>query len=148
IDYQPYGEATSTGAQPGSQKYANAQWNGGDALQALGLVQLGARLYDPAIGRFLSRDPVFDPGNFSTDALVANDRVNNADQSGMGCEGEQCPPTDLPPSCSPGVCGGPSGPEVPCDAKGCGPAHNGGSHREPHYSIKGLPPLPAGHFEN
>jgi RHS repeat-associated protein len=59
VDYQPYGEvASSSGAQPGSQKYTNAQWNGGDALAALGLSQLGARIYDPVIGRFLSRDPL------------------------------------------------------------------------------------------
>ena len=48
----------SNGAPPGSQKYQNQQWNGGDALAALGLSQLGARLYDPVIGRFLSRDPL------------------------------------------------------------------------------------------
>ncbi len=82
IDYQPYGEATSNGAQPGSQKYANAQWNGGDALQALGLVQLGARLYDPAIGRFLSRDPMFDPANLNAYAFAANDPVNKSDRRG------------------------------------------------------------------
>ena len=28
------------------------QWNDGDALAALGIVQMGARLYDPVIGRF------------------------------------------------------------------------------------------------
>jgi len=43
IDYAPFGEPTSTGAQPGSAAYSNDQWNGGDALTTLGVSQLGAR---------------------------------------------------------------------------------------------------------
>src|SRR5262249_14699922 len=57
VDYQPFGKANSTGAQPGSLLYSNEQWNGRDALAAFGISQLGARIYDPAMGRFLSRDP-------------------------------------------------------------------------------------------
>ena len=37
VDYTPFGEATSTGAQPGSSRYSNEQWNVGDALAALGI---------------------------------------------------------------------------------------------------------------
>ncbi len=36
VDYLPFGEATSSGAQPGSSLYSHDQWNGGDALAALG----------------------------------------------------------------------------------------------------------------
>jgi RHS repeat-associated protein len=86
VEYQPYGEATVSGAQPGSQKYANAQWNDGDALLALGLVQLGARLYDPAIGRVLSRDPLIITRTASTTnpyAFADNDPVNHSDPTGL-----------------------------------------------------------------
>jgi len=63
--------------------YTSEQWNGDDALAALGIDQLGARLYDPTIGRFVSRDPLFDPGNLNAYAFAANDPVNGSDPSGM-----------------------------------------------------------------
>jgi RHS repeat-associated protein len=83
VDYLPYGEVKDTaGAQPGTMNYTSEQWNGGNALAALGVTQLGARLYDPTIGHFLSRDPVFDPGNLNAYAFAGNDPVNHADPSG------------------------------------------------------------------
>jgi RHS repeat-associated protein len=87
IDYQPFGEVRNpSGATPGTTNYENEQWNGGDRLAAFGVVNLGARLYDPVIGRFLSRDPVFDPGNnFNPYAFAGNDPVNQSDPSGMWC---------------------------------------------------------------
>jgi len=86
ISYQPFGEATSTGAAPGTQKYTSEQWNQGDALAALGLSQLGARIYDPVIGRFLSRDPLVIPRTAATTnpyAFAYNDPVNSSDPSGL-----------------------------------------------------------------
>jgi len=89
VDYQPYGEviaSLSTGAQPGTTNYTSEQWNGQDALTLLGVSQLGARMYDPVIGRFLSRDPLIIPRTSSTTnpyAFAANDPVNKADPSGM-----------------------------------------------------------------
>lgn len=86
VDYQPFGTATSTGAQPGSKLYSNEQWNFGDALTAFGISKLGARLYDPAIGRFLSRDPLLVPRTAATTnpyAFAANDPVNSSDPSGL-----------------------------------------------------------------
>jgi RHS repeat-associated protein len=86
VDYQAFGEADSKGAQPGSQKFTSEQWNGGDALAALGLSHLGARLYDPVIGRFLSRDPLIIPRSAVTTnpyAFAANDPVNLSDPTGM-----------------------------------------------------------------
>jgi hypothetical protein len=41
VDYQPFGESASTGAPVGSGEYTRYQWNGGDALAAFALVQLG-----------------------------------------------------------------------------------------------------------
>ena len=52
-------------------------------------MQLGARLYDPAIGRFLSRDAMFDPANLNAYAFAGNDPVNNADPRGACIVGDQ-----------------------------------------------------------
>jgi RHS repeat-associated protein len=86
INYRPFGKPTSTGAQPGSPLYSNEQWNQGDYLAAFGISQLGARLYDPAIGRFLSRDPLLIPRTAATTnpyAFAYNDPVNKNDPSGL-----------------------------------------------------------------
>jgi RHS repeat-associated protein len=84
--YQPFGKTTSSGAQPGSTLYNSEQWNQGDLLGAFGISQLGARLYDPAIGRFLSRDPLLVPMTAATGnpyAFASNDPVNSSDPSGL-----------------------------------------------------------------
>lgn len=85
LNYRTFGEPRSTGAAPGSPGYTTYQWNGRDALAAFGLSHLGARLYDPAIGRFLSRDPIRVPrGAASTNpyAFALNDPINLSDPSG------------------------------------------------------------------
>ena len=98
VKYQPFGEASSSGAPPGSAQYTSMQWNGEDALVTFGLSQLGARLYDPVIGRFLSRDPLLIPRTATTSnpyAFAMNDPVNGADPSGLDCIGpEDCQPLD------------------------------------------------------
>jgi RHS repeat-associated protein len=116
VDYLPFGKATSTGAQPGSPLYSNSQWNLGDGLAAFGISQLGARLYDPALGRFTSRDPLFIPQTSTTTnpyAFASNDPVNSSDPGGLtqpnrDCDlcdeianGSETPPPSTPPS-SPG----------------------------------------------
>jgi len=108
VDYQPYGEAKSNGVQPDSAQYTSLQWNGRDALGAFNLSHLGVRLYDPVIGRFLSRDPLFMPRTAATTnayAFVTNDPVNYSDPSGMqedfcfgfSCQGSGAPPIEIPP---------------------------------------------------
>ncbi len=95
LAYQPFGEATSTGTPPGSAAHTTYQWNGGDALAGFGLVHLGARVYDPVIGRFLSRDPLVVPRTASTTnpyAFAMNDPLNAADPSGFDCIGKECEP--------------------------------------------------------
>src|SRR6185436_978832 len=70
----------------GTAQYSSEQWNGGDALEAFGLVQLGARIYDPIIGRFLSRDPLLIPRTAATTnpyAFAMNDPINGSDPSGL-----------------------------------------------------------------
>ena len=94
LDYQPYGETKSSGALPNSAQYTRSQWNGGDALAVFGLSHLGARLYDPVIGRFLSRDPFLVPRTAATTnpyAFAMNDPVNLSDSSGLDwCIGKEC----------------------------------------------------------
>ncbi len=86
LDYSPYGLTSSGGAQPGSPRFSTEQWNGGDALEGFGLSFLGARLYDPTTGRFLSRDPLMIPRTAATTnpyAFSFNDPVNFADPTGF-----------------------------------------------------------------
>ncbi|MCY1047622.1 toxin glutamine deamidase domain-containing protein [Corallococcus sp. bb12-1] len=96
VDYQPFGEAKSSGSvAPGALLYSSAQWNGGEALESLGVSQLGARIYDPVIGRFLGRDPLLVVRTAATThpyAFSMNDPVNRADPTGMdsGCMGQEC----------------------------------------------------------
>jgi len=86
-DYQPFGEVKNpTGATPGTTNYANQQWNGGDFLASLGVVKVGARPYDPGIGRFLSRDPLLLPRTAATTnpyAFAFNDPINGSDPTGL-----------------------------------------------------------------
>ena len=94
VDYRPYGEAVSTGASgsPDGRLYSREQWNGGDYLAAFGISQLGARLYDPAIGRFLSRDPLLialTPATANPYAFAMNDPINGSDPTGL------CPPEQV-----------------------------------------------------
>src|SRR5262249_7843123 len=142
IEHQPFGEATSTAVQPGTQEYTNAQWNGGDALVAWGLVQLGMRLYDPVIGRFLSRDPVFDPANRNPYAFAANDPINHVDPTGL--QGEVDPngtPQPLPGCifiwCGAGPGGGAGGGSGGAQRPKPGP-------QEPHTSTTTLGGIPPG----
>ena len=88
VEYQPFGEASAVSvfplppsAGPRTTSYTSEQWNGGDLLAAFGVVNLGARVYDPVIGRFLSRDPIRQVK--SPYAFASNDPVNRSDPSGM-----------------------------------------------------------------
>lgn len=93
LSYTPFGQATSSGAVAGSKEFTNEQWNEGDALDGFGLVRVGARVYDPTIGRFLSRDPLMIPRTAATSnpyAFALNDPMNLSDPSGLDpCGGSQ-----------------------------------------------------------
>jgi RHS repeat-associated protein len=94
LDYAPYGETRSNGATPSDDEFSTQQWNEGEALEEFGLVHLGARLYDPVIGRFLSRDPLLIPRTAATTnpyAFAFNDPVNFSDPSGLD-PANACPP--------------------------------------------------------
>ncbi|WP_326634405.1 MULTISPECIES: RHS repeat-associated core domain-containing protein [unclassified Streptomyces] len=56
--YKPFGETRDqSGTWTGQRGYV-----GGTQDDNTGLTNLGAREYDPSIGRFLSPDPVLTPG--------------------------------------------------------------------------------------
>src|SRR5262249_20657742 len=58
----------------------------GDSLDAFDLSNLGARIYDPVIGRFLSRDPMLTARAATSSnpyAFAMNDPVNVTDPSGL-----------------------------------------------------------------
>jgi RHS repeat-associated protein len=127
VSYAPYGEATSTGQQPHFAGYSSQQWNSGDTLAAFGLSQLGARIYDPVIGRFLSRDPMLIPRTAATTnpyAFAMNDPVNSADPTGLDSDAEclVCQPPPFDPL--PGLPGFPGGP--PSHPSGGGSKPSGG----------------------
>ena len=78
----PYGEDRGERPQlwPGQRGFV-----GGTIDDTTGLVHLGAREYDPAIGRFLSVDPIFiidDPRQWNPYSYGLNNPVTQSDPSG------------------------------------------------------------------
>ncbi len=82
--YTPFGEARAgdaAGPWPGDKGFV-----GGTQDTTTGLTNLGAREYDPALGRFLSPDPLLvndDPQQWNGYAYADNNPVDNADPSGL-----------------------------------------------------------------
>jgi RHS repeat-associated protein len=76
-DYDGYGNLiASTGSTPNVYRYRGEEWD-----SEVSLYNLRARWYNPATGRFLSRDPL-DGGNKY--AYAGSDPVNLSDPSGQG----------------------------------------------------------------
>ncbi|MBL8620995.1 MAG: RHS repeat-associated core domain-containing protein [Myxococcales bacterium] len=86
--YAAFGTKTSdTGTQ--GITYTDDLWNGGDDLPEVGVTLLGPRAYDPAVGRFLQRDPIAVMARSTTAnpyAFSFNDPVNYSDPSGLCAE--------------------------------------------------------------
>ncbi|WP_233533875.1 RHS repeat-associated core domain-containing protein [Kitasatospora sp. SolWspMP-SS2h] len=79
----PFGNARGT--QPGNGVWAGDKGFVGGTIEGTGFTNLGARQYDPATGRFLSVDPVFngsDPQSWNGYAYANNNPVDHADPSG------------------------------------------------------------------
>lgn len=78
--YHPYGTQRTTGVVDIELGFT------GQRLDPTGLMHYGARLYDPALGRFISPDPIVpDPANpqvLNRYAYVANNPVNYTDPTG------------------------------------------------------------------
>ncbi|MFI1941081.1 RHS repeat-associated core domain-containing protein [Streptomyces purpureus] len=86
--YKPFGEVRTTGAGwQGARGYV-----GGQEDKATGLVNLGARQYDPTIGRFLNPDPLIVPGapeTWNAYAYAGNNPTTHSDPSGL-CFADLC----------------------------------------------------------
>jgi RHS repeat-associated protein len=98
LRYDAFGEVTSPqGLQPptyyqfaGDWGY-QAEWSASYEI-GLGLDYLRGRYYDPAIGRFISPDPLSFASGSHLYRYVANDPVNGADPLGLrGLEDEEIP---------------------------------------------------------
>ncbi len=81
----PFGGARGNAAFPGERGFV-----GGTNDSSTGLVNIGARQYDPALGRFLSVDPVMDqsdPQQWNAYAYSNNSPISFSDPSGLWCDG-------------------------------------------------------------
>ena len=83
--YTPFGTDRTPDGNPtawaGTKGYI-----GGTQSDLTGLTNLGAREYDPTLGRFLSRDPILetnDPTQLGGYAYSGNDPVNASDPNGL-----------------------------------------------------------------
>ncbi|MCX4742892.1 RHS repeat domain-containing protein [Streptomyces antibioticus] len=90
----PFGQqrSASTETIPGTRGYV------GGSTDPTGLVHLGAREYDPGLGRFLSVDPVLNldnPGQMNAYSYAHNAPVTNSDPTGE-CAGPDCPTRNCP----------------------------------------------------
>ncbi len=86
LRYRVFGGILQDTGTASSITYSDDLWNAGDDFRELGIARLGARLYDPAVGRFLQRDPIMFPGSASQRnpyAFAFNDPVNYSDPSGL-----------------------------------------------------------------
>jgi RHS repeat-associated protein len=86
VEYSPFGNVTMDTGTPGDVRYTKDLWNEGDTLRDFGLTQLGPRLYDPRLRRFLQRDPLFagkTASQMNPYAFAFNDPINSSDASGL-----------------------------------------------------------------
>jgi RHS repeat-associated protein len=78
LAYDAFGQATQN-TSPGFQPFGFA---GGLDDAETGLVHLGARDYDPSVGRWISKDPVRFDGGGNLYVYATNDPVNYVDAKG------------------------------------------------------------------
>jgi RHS repeat-associated protein len=86
LDYDSFGNIL-TDANPGFQPFG---FKSGLYDSDTGLVHFGARWYDPATGRWISKDPILFAGGLNLYAFCGNDPVSGSDPSGL-CEKKKDP---------------------------------------------------------
>ncbi len=91
LDYDSFGRVHADTA-PGFQPFG---FQSGLYDSDTGLVQFGARWYDPATGRWLSKDPILLEGGFNLYVFCGNDPVNYVDPWGLCENGGQWSPNIL-----------------------------------------------------
>ncbi|MEV1005393.1 polymorphic toxin-type HINT domain-containing protein [Nonomuraea sp. NPDC050202] len=146
----PFGAPRGTPplAWPGTRGFVG----GIDDTKATGLVHLGAREYDPALGRFLSVDPILDlsePQKHQGYAYAGHNPLTFSDPSGLdygcgsgagsceyGAGGVNKRPGDSSiPSAPPGTGGGMHAPRGGGGGGGGGGQRSGSGHSKPRYRI-------------
>lgn len=72
---------------PAAGNLGRFQYTGQAWLPELGMYYYKARLYSPALGRFLQTDPIGYEGGFNLYAYVKNDPLGGRDPTGLRCKG-------------------------------------------------------------
>ena len=78
--YGPFGESAQT--TPDNNRFG---YTGQQQLKGLGLYYYKARIYSPALGRFLQTDPIGGADDLNLYSYVGNGAVNANDPSGLAC---------------------------------------------------------------
>jgi RHS repeat-associated protein len=82
----------STTFLPVSQQFTTQSYTGQEALDAVGLINYGGRIYDPRLGRFVQADPLVDDGEdlqaYNRYAYVRNNPLTLTDPSGFSIWGK------------------------------------------------------------
>jgi RHS repeat-associated protein len=79
--YDPYGDHATATAVNGALPPNPWRWNA-SYLDSTGLYKLGARYYDPALGRFTQQDPL-QGGSCNAYDYACGDPINGSDLSGL-----------------------------------------------------------------
>ncbi|MFD0522586.1 RHS repeat-associated core domain-containing protein [Paractinoplanes durhamensis] len=124
--YKPYGEDRGTVATTAWPDLTHG-YLGKPVEASTGYTDLGARKYDPVLGRFISADPVLetaDPNQLGGYTYAGDNPVATSDPTGLRVDGDR-------PGCAPGnggMCGGYVGPDVvPASERGNGGGGKGHS---------------------
>jgi RHS repeat-associated protein len=91
-EYGPFGEAlrvTATHSVGGANPW---RWSTKRTDPTTDLVHYEYRVYDPGAGRWISRDPIGEPGGLNLYSVVRNDSVNHVDILGLCVLGKKSDP--------------------------------------------------------